>query len=287
MFANFERMRRELDALFGDLPGGGGRTTGGAFSPPVDVYYVADPPRAVVHVELAGIRPAELDLTVRGRELILAGVRRPPGAGEERVYQQLEVQHGAFRRAIALGADVDATAAQASYEDGVLTVELPIVGPIGIRTAPVAARGRRWMIEISTPGTGGEEVALGTGPELPARLPVLPLRDTVAFPDTLTPLAVGQERSIQLINDVLGGDRMLALVLSRRGRARPARARQTCTRSASPAPSRGCSRCRTGRCGSSSRPGPRDRGHRLRDRAAVPRRRDRRPRPTSSPRGPS
>ena len=71
------------------------------------------------------------------------------------------------------------------------------------------------MIEISTPGTGGEEVALGTGPELPARLPVLPLRDTVAFPDTLTPLAVGQERSIQLINDVLGGDRMLALVLSR------------------------------------------------------------------------
>ena len=80
MFANFERMRRELDALFGDLPGGGGRSSGGAFSPPVDVYYVADPPRAVVHVELAGIRPAELELTVRGRELILAGVRRPPGA---------------------------------------------------------------------------------------------------------------------------------------------------------------------------------------------------------------
>ena len=105
------------------------------------MYYVADPPRAVVHVELAGIRPAELELTVRGRELILAGVRRPPGAGEERVYQQLEVQHGAFRRAIALGADVDATAAQASYEDGVLTVELPIVGPIGIRTAPARRAG--------------------------------------------------------------------------------------------------------------------------------------------------
>ena len=141
LFANFERMRRELDALFGDLPGGGGRPTGGAFSPPVDVYYVADPPRAVVHVELAGIRPSELELAVRGRELILAGLRRPTGAGEERVYQQLEVQHGAFRRAVALGADVDATAAQASYEDGILTVELPIVGPIGIRTAPARRAG--------------------------------------------------------------------------------------------------------------------------------------------------
>ena len=71
------------------------------------------------------------------------------------------------------------------------------------------------MIEIATPGGGGEEVALGAPPELPERLPVLPLRDSVTFPDTLTPLAVGQERSIRLVNDVLGGDRMLAMVASR------------------------------------------------------------------------
>jgi len=71
------------------------------------------------------------------------------------------------------------------------------------------------VIDIATPGTGGEEVTLGAPPEPPHRLPVLPLRDTVTFPDTLTPLAVGQERSIRLINDVLGGDRMLAMVASR------------------------------------------------------------------------
>jgi ATP-dependent Lon protease len=50
---------------------------------------------------------------------------------------------------------------------------------------------------------------------LPAALPVLPLRDSVPFPDTLTPLAVGQDRSIALVNDVLAGDRMLAMVASR------------------------------------------------------------------------
>ena len=44
---------------------------------------------------------------------------------------------------------------------------------------------------------------------------MLPLRDSVTFPDTLTPLAVGQERSIRLVNDVLGGDRMLVMVASR------------------------------------------------------------------------
>ncbi len=49
-------------------------------------------------------------------------------------------------------------------------------------------------------------------PGLPETLPVLPLRDTVTYPDTLTPLAVGQDRSIQLVNDVLSGDRMLVML---------------------------------------------------------------------------
>ena len=71
-------------------------------------------------------------------------------------------------------------------------------------------------IEIEVPpGNGAQPVALGSDAALPATLPVLPLRDTVTFPDTLTPLAVGQERSIRLINDVLSGDRMLAMVTSR------------------------------------------------------------------------
>ena len=59
-----------------------------------------------------------------------------------------------------------------------------------------------------------EEAVGGTEP-LPDALPILPLRETVTYPDTLTPLAVGQERSIKLVNDVLSGDRMLAMVASK------------------------------------------------------------------------
>src|SRR5919198_368455 len=119
LFANFERMRREMDELFGDVfdrrltP----RRHDG-FMPAVDVYYAGDPPRAVVRADLAGIDPAEVELEIRGRELVIAGARRPPA-------------------------------------------------------------------------------------------------DSVTFPDTLTPLAVGQERSIKLVNDVLAGNRMLAMVASR------------------------------------------------------------------------
>ena len=59
------------------------------------------------------------------------------------------------------------------------------------------------------------EVGVDASQEIPGNLPVLPLRDTVVFPDTMIPLTIGQERSIKLIDDVLAGDRLLALVTSR------------------------------------------------------------------------
>ena len=53
------------------------------------------------------------------------------------------------------------------------------------------------------------------------RLPVLPLKETVVFPESMTPLAVGQERSIKLIDDVVSGERMLALITVRNTEADP------------------------------------------------------------------
>jgi ATP-dependent Lon protease len=47
--------------------------------------------------------------------------------------------------------------------------------------------------------------------EWPSELPVLPLRNIVAFPDALLPLAVGLERSIRLLEDALEGDRLVVL----------------------------------------------------------------------------
>jgi ATP-dependent Lon protease len=51
--------------------------------------------------------------------------------------------------------------------------------------------------------------------ELPAVMPVLPLKETVVFPQSMSPLAIGQERSVRLIDDVVAGDRLLALVTAR------------------------------------------------------------------------
>jgi ATP-dependent Lon protease len=51
--------------------------------------------------------------------------------------------------------------------------------------------------------------------EIPASLPVLPLKETVVFPQSMTPLAIGQERSVKLIDDVVSGNRAVALVAAR------------------------------------------------------------------------
>jgi len=51
--------------------------------------------------------------------------------------------------------------------------------------------------------------------DIPSTLPVLPLRDTVVFPDTMIPLNIGQGRSIKLIDDVLGGNRLFVMIASK------------------------------------------------------------------------
>ncbi|MGA8745063.1 MAG: endopeptidase La [Solirubrobacterales bacterium] len=70
------------------------------------------------------------------------------------------------------------------------------------------------VLEVVESPLDAEEAIRAIEP-LPDALPVLPLRETVTFPETLTPLAVGQTRSIKLVDDVLGSNRMLAMVAAR------------------------------------------------------------------------
>ena len=52
-------------------------------------------------------------------------------------------------------------------------------------------------------------------PSAPTHLPILPLKDTVVFPDTVMPLAVSQPRSVRLIDDVLRRDKLVGLVAAK------------------------------------------------------------------------
>ena len=128
LLVNFERMRREMDELFGSVWGAGGplsRRPQTGFSPRVDVYYCGEPPKAIVKVDLAGVSLDSIGLEVVGRDLVISG-ERPIQETEGRVYQQVEIQAGPFRRVIELNADPVAEEARATYDDGLLRVELPL-----------------------------------------------------------------------------------------------------------------------------------------------------------------
>jgi ATP-dependent Lon protease len=57
---------------------------------------------------------------------------------------------------------------------------------------------------------------------VPDALPVLPLREAIVLPLTAAPLVVGQPRSLKLVDDVMRGNRLLALVAQRQAKAEPA-----------------------------------------------------------------
>ena len=98
------------------------------FSPNVDVYYCGEPQRAVVKVDLAGVDLAAIGIEVSGRQLTIVG-ERPVQEMEGRVYQQVEIPSGHFRSVVELQVDVDPDRAKASYEDGMLRIDLPLRDP--------------------------------------------------------------------------------------------------------------------------------------------------------------
>lgn len=136
-------MRRQLDELFGQSWERVGVTgkRGGGFSPKVDVYYCGDPPSAVVTADLAGIAIEDVALEIQGRRLVIGG-ERAHGEDSGRLYQQIEIEHGRFRRVIELGADVVADEATATYEEGLLRIVLPLAEPEKIVLTPIKKTGR-------------------------------------------------------------------------------------------------------------------------------------------------
>ncbi|NUT55632.1 MAG: Hsp20/alpha crystallin family protein [Thermoleophilia bacterium] len=123
---DIDRLQGEIEELFADLwqvPRFAGVRTG--FRPSVDVYATEEPPQLVVVVELAGVDPDTIEIEAEERALIVAGIRpRPRVQGQ--VYQQAEIEYGRFERRVQLPQAIDASAATASYDAGLLVLTLPI-----------------------------------------------------------------------------------------------------------------------------------------------------------------
>jgi HSP20 family protein len=123
-FADLNRIRNEIDRLFEDPFA---LTTGTSFfegwQPSLDVYDDKD--RITIKAELPGMKLEDIDVSVHGNVLAISGERKHEEEHKERESYRAERYFGRFQRSLTLPAAVDAGKVQATYKDGILTVECP------------------------------------------------------------------------------------------------------------------------------------------------------------------
>lgn len=122
---------RDLDRLADHLLGTPGRPA----AMPLDAHRSGDD--FVVELDLPGVDPASIDLTVERNVLTVRAERRRPNAGTSEMLIS-ERPQGTFSRQLFLGDTLDSTRLDATYTDGVLTLRLPIAEKAKPRRVPVS-----------------------------------------------------------------------------------------------------------------------------------------------------
>ena len=118
-----DRMRREMDRLFADLPTESYRPLRAGVFPLVNL--TEDKDNYYVRAELPGLAAKELDISVTGNNLSITGERKIPSEGENVKYHRREREAGRFSRIIGLPGEVGVDKVEANLTDGILTVTVP------------------------------------------------------------------------------------------------------------------------------------------------------------------
>jgi HSP20 family protein len=111
LFQDFNRSQGETDAL-----------TTAAFVPPVDVYE--DEHKVVLKLEVPGMKQDDFDIRVENNTLTVRGERKFEKEEKEENFHRIERRHGSFYRAFTVATTMNTENVKASYDAGVLKIEL-------------------------------------------------------------------------------------------------------------------------------------------------------------------
>jgi HSP20 family protein len=127
-FRDLVSIQDELNRLFGRTFTGSEPmrpTATGAWMPSMDVYETED--EIVAKLELPGIEPGDVDVSVEDSTLTVSGKREFSNEIKEENYHRVERRYGSFARSITLPRTADTEQVRAAFDKGVLTVEVPKV----------------------------------------------------------------------------------------------------------------------------------------------------------------
>jgi HSP20 family protein len=122
-------------SVVGPEPGSGAH-----WAPNTDVYATDE--GLVIKVELAGMRSENLQITVEGSKLRIAG-ERPDGCRAAKFnFLSMEIYYGPFENVLELPPGYDLTQAKASYLNGFLRIDVPQAVPSPLKHTKVAVTGK-------------------------------------------------------------------------------------------------------------------------------------------------
>lgn len=117
--------RSDIDDLFGrvfglDTPA---QWAAGGYRVPTDVFHSED--RLVIRMDLPGVSPDDVDVTVQEGTLIVNGKRSFPHEANEIRFMRRGIFYGDFTQRVALGKGLDVDRISAGYDNGVLELTIP------------------------------------------------------------------------------------------------------------------------------------------------------------------
>lgn len=125
-FSDMVTLRQAMDRLFDDSFVRPARFTGlfgeGAETP-VDMYQTDE--EVVVKATVPGVKPEQVDVTITGDTLTIKGETKTEEEVKKENYFRQERSYGAFSRSILLPSSLQTDKAEASFENGVLTLTIP------------------------------------------------------------------------------------------------------------------------------------------------------------------
>ena len=131
-------LREAMDRLFDDAythPLSYGEVS---TSPAIDMYQTSD--EVVVKAALPGLKAEDIDITVTGETLTLSGEFKQETEQKNANYHIHEHHSGSFKRSVLLPTDVQANKAKADFENGILTITMPIAEEVKPKSIMIKAK---------------------------------------------------------------------------------------------------------------------------------------------------
>ena len=122
-FGEVLQMQRDMDRIFSRLGTAESRPAATAWMPRINVKQTGDD--VAVHVELAGIKPDDVDIEVTDGVLTIKGERTAETEREDEGWLVRESSFGSFERSLVLPEGVDPASIRADFHDGMLEVHVP------------------------------------------------------------------------------------------------------------------------------------------------------------------